>query len=90
MGVAREAGPDDGIGHEPVGWWAVLPANHTGLAGGAAMSRSRYLLGRLTFVVVAAYSLLSVTFFFVAYTPDPTRRSWPTPPRPVWRYRDRP
>ena len=35
------------------------------------MSRTRYLLGRLAFVVVAAYALLSVTFFFVALTPDP-------------------
>lgn len=35
------------------------------------MSRTRYLLGRLAFIVVAAYALLSVTFFFVAFTPDP-------------------
>lgn len=35
------------------------------------MSRTRYLLGRLAFVVFAAYGLLSVTFFFVALTPDP-------------------
>lgn len=35
------------------------------------MSRTRYLLGRLAFVVLAAYALLSVTFFFVALTPDP-------------------
>lgn len=35
------------------------------------MSRARYLLGRLAFVVVAAYGLLSVTFFFITFTPDP-------------------
>jgi peptide/nickel transport system permease protein len=35
------------------------------------MSRTRYLLGRLGFVIIAAYGLLSVTFFFVALTPDP-------------------
>jgi len=35
------------------------------------MSRGRYLLGRLAFVVAAAYALLSVTFLFVVFTPDP-------------------
>jgi peptide/nickel transport system permease protein len=35
------------------------------------MSRARYLLGRVGFVVAAAYGLLSVTFLFIAFTPDP-------------------
>lgn len=35
------------------------------------MNRTRYLLSRLAFVVVAAYGLLSLTFLFVAFAPDP-------------------
>lgn len=35
------------------------------------MSRARYLLGRLAFAVATAYALLSVTFLFVAFAPDP-------------------
>lgn len=34
-------------------------------------ARARYLLGRLGFAAFAAYLLLSVTFLFVALTPDP-------------------
>lgn len=33
--------------------------------------RLRYLLGRIGFVVGASFTLLSLTFFFIALTPDP-------------------
>lgn len=35
------------------------------------MSRARHLLGRLGFVLVVAYAVLSATFFFIALAPDP-------------------
>lgn len=54
--MSSSTSPDTDPGR--LGWSRVPP-------------RARYLLGRVGFVVVTAYLLLSVTFFFVALTPDP-------------------